>query len=69
MENIIFNELLHRGYAVDVGVIEARVMKDGKSEYKQYEVDFIATNGNEKYYIQSDTNCPPKQNANKNLTP
>lgn len=53
MENIIFNELLHRSYAVDVGVIEARVMKDGKSEYKQYEVDFIATNGNEKYYLQS----------------
>lgn len=53
MENIIFNELLHRGYAVDVGVIEVRVMKDGKSEYKQYEVDFIATNGNEKYYLQS----------------
>jgi predicted AAA+ superfamily ATPase len=53
MENIIFNELLHRGYAVDVGVVEVRIMKDGKSEYKQYEVDFIATNGNEKYYIQS----------------
>ena len=53
MENIIFNELLCRGFAVDVGVIEKRVMKDGKSEYKQYEVDFIATNGNDKYYIQS----------------
>lgn len=53
MENVIYNELLHRGYVVDVGVIEARVMKNGKSEYKQYEVDFIATNGNEKYYIQS----------------
>lgn len=53
MENVIFNELIHRGYVVDVGVIEARVMKNGKSEYKQYEVDFIATNGNEKYYIQS----------------
>ena len=53
MENVIFNELLHRGYAVDVGVVEVRMMKDGKSEYKQYEVDFIATNGNEKYYIQS----------------
>lgn len=53
MENIIFNELLHRGYVVDVGVIEARVMKNGKSEYKQYEVDYIVTNGNEKYYIQS----------------
>ena len=53
MENVIFNELVHRGYVVDVGVIEARVMKNGKSEYKQYEVDFVATNGNEKYYIQS----------------
>lgn len=53
MENVIFNELLHRGYAVDVGVVEVRKMKDGKSEYKQYEVDFIASNGNEKYYIQS----------------
>ena len=53
MENIIFNELLHRGFAVDVGVIEVRTMKEGKSEYKQYEVDFIAVNGNEKYYIQS----------------
>lgn len=53
MENVIFNELLHRGYAVDVGVVEHRVMKDGKSEYKQYEVDFIATDGNEKFYIQS----------------
>lgn len=53
MENVIFNELLHRGYAVDVGVVEHRVMKDGKSEYKQYEVDFIATDGTEKFYIQS----------------
>lgn len=53
MENVIFNELLHRGYAVDVGVVEVREMKEGKSEYKQYEVDFIAANGNEKYYIQS----------------
>ena len=53
MENVIFNELLYRGYSVDVGVVEHRVMKDRKSEYKQYEVDFIATDGNEKYYIQS----------------
>ena len=53
MENVIFNELLYRGYTVDVGVIESREMKDGKSEYRQYEIDFIAANGNEKYYIQS----------------
>lgn len=53
MENVIFNELLYRGYTVDVGVIESREMKNGKSEYRQYEIDFIAANGNEKYYIQS----------------
>lgn len=53
MENIIFNELLHRGYSVDVGVVEHRTMKDGKAQYLQYEVDFIAANGNDKYYIQS----------------
>lgn len=53
MENVIFNELLYRGYTVDVGVIETREMKDGKSEYHQYEIDFIAANGNEKHYIQS----------------
>ncbi len=53
MENIIYNELRNRGYLVDVGMVESREMKDGKSEYKQYEVDFIATNGIDKYYIQS----------------
>lgn len=53
MENIIYNELRIRGYLVDVGVVEARKIVDGKSEYRQLEVDFIATNGIDKYYIQS----------------
>lgn len=53
MENVIYNELRIRGYLVDVGVVESRQMIDGMSEYKQLEVDFIATNGVEKYYIQS----------------
>lgn len=53
MENVIYNELRIRGYMVDVGVVEMRTMVDGKNEYKQLEVDFIATNGMEKYYIQS----------------
>ena len=42
-----------RGYVVDVGVIETREMRNGKMEYIQYEVDFIASNGTDKYYIQS----------------
>lgn len=53
MENVIYNELRIRGYVVDVGVVESRQMINGTSEYKQLEVDFIATNGIEKYYIQS----------------
>ena len=53
MENIIYNELLSRGFNVDVGVVEVRELKDGHSLRKQLEIDFIATNGNKKYYIQS----------------
>lgn len=67
MENVIFNELLYRGYAVDVGVIETREMKDRKSEYRQYEVDFIATNGNEKYYIQSAYDLPNEEKREQEL--
>lgn len=53
MENVIFNELVCRGYAVDVGVVEHRKKVDDQYKYFQYEVDFIATNGSDKYYIQS----------------
>ena len=53
MENVIFNHLRIFGYLVDVGVVEVREMQDGKQQQKQYEVDFIATNGQDKYYIQS----------------
>ena len=53
MENVIYNELRMKGYTVDVGLVEAREMRDGKLTYIQYEVDFIASNGTDKYYIQS----------------
>ncbi len=53
MENVVFNHLRIFGYLVDVGVVEVREMQDGKQQQKQYEVDFIATNGQDKYYIQS----------------
>lgn len=49
MENIIYNELLRRGYRVDVGVVEVR--EDGKR--KQLEVDFVANKADRTYYIQS----------------
>ena len=54
MENIIYNELRVRGYHVDVGVVEVfGKNQENKTTKKQYEVDFIATKGSEKYYIQS----------------
>ncbi len=53
MENIIYNELKSRGYLVDVGVVEATETVDGKRKQISLEVDFIATKGNKKYYIQS----------------
>lgn len=54
MENLIYNELLYRGFLVDVGVIE-KFEKNGNGSYskKNYEVDFVASRGSLKYYIQS----------------
>lgn len=48
MENIIYNELLLRGYNVDVGVVELR---EGNLR-KQLEVDFVCNQGSKRYYIQ-----------------
>ena len=54
MENIIYNELRFRGFNVDVGIVEIRTRNaDGKAERKQHEVDFVATMGSRRYYIQS----------------
>lgn len=53
MENVVYNELRIRGFTVDVGLVEVREKRNGKMEYIQYEVDFIATNGTDKYYVQS----------------
>jgi len=54
MENIMYNELLSRGYAVDVGVVEI-TEADGKNNrrMKTLEIDFIINKGMHKYYVQS----------------
>lgn len=67
MENVIYNELRIRGYLVDVGVIESREKRNGKLEYIQYEVDFIATNGIDKYYIQSAYALPDNDKREQEL--
>lgn len=60
MENIIYNELRYRGFNVDVGEVNIsekteRIDVNGKPIYAQkaLEVDFVATKGNQKFYLQS----------------
>ena len=54
MENIIYNELLRRGYNVDVGVVEVNENNDkGFNGRPKYEVDFVCNQGNKRIYVQS----------------
>ena len=57
MENIIYNELLIRGYNVDVGIVELRE----KNKRKQLEVDFVCNLGNKRYYVQSALNLETRE--------
>lgn len=53
MENIVYNELLVRGYNVDVGIVETSAKNnEGKRVHKQLEVDFVVNQGSQRYYIQ-----------------
>ena len=54
MENIIYNELIARGFNVDVGVVEYNhIDENGKKVRSQLEVDFVVNQTEKRYYIQS----------------
>ena len=62
MENIIYNELLIRGYNVDVGVVDHSFVDDNKQrKLKQLEVDFVCNQGSNRLYIQSALSIPSKE--------
>ena len=61
MENIIYNELLIRGFNVDVGIVEHPEKKDGKRILSRYEVDFVCNKGSQRYYIQSAFAIPDEE--------
>lgn len=69
MENIIYNELLCRGYSVDVGVVEIVERKDNKQSKKQCEIDFVVNVGSKKYYIQSALNVSDPTKMDTELRP
>lgn len=62
MENIIYNELVIRGFNVDVGVVEhMEKTSEGKRANKKYEVDFVCNRGSQRYYIQSAFSIPDQE--------
>lgn len=69
MENIIYNELLCRGYSVDVGVVDIVERNDNKQSKKQCEIDFVVNVGSKKYYIQSALNVGDPTKMDTELKP
>ena len=65
MENLIYNELRKRGYAVDVGIVEIR----DKNNRIQTEIDFVCNLGNKKYYIQSALNIDEEEKKAQEFRP
>lgn len=62
MENIIYNELLARGYSVDVGMVEVKGRGADNEWYRrQFEVDFVVNMASKRYYIQSALAIPDKE--------
>lgn len=54
MENAIYNELLVRGFSVDVGFVECYYKNSGnRTARKNLEIDFVCNRGSQRYYIQS----------------
>lgn len=69
MENIIYNELLCRGFSVDVGVVEIVENIEGKKTKRQCEIDFVVNRGSKKYYIQSALNVNDPSKLETELRP
>ena len=70
MENIIYNELVIRGYNVDIGIVEKwEKDENGKNVLKNLEVDFICNQNNKKYYIQSAYSADDERKRIQELKP
>ena len=62
MENVIYNELVSRGYSVDVGNVETWYTNaQGKSARAYLEIDFVVNNNDELIYVQSAYSMPTRE--------
>jgi hypothetical protein len=70
MENVIYNELIGRGYGVDVGVVPYAVTaEDGKLHRTQLEIDFVCNKGSQRYYVQSAFALPTEEKVAQEQRP
>lgn len=71
MENIIYNELICRGYSVDVGVVSGSEKISGKQTYVMREIDFVVNAGKpgEKFYLQSALQIDSDEKREQELRP
>lgn len=70
MENIIYNELIYRGFSVDIGVVEiSEKNHNNLFVRKSIEIDFIVNKGNSKVYIQSSYHLPTEEKLNQEIRP
>lgn len=65
MENIVYLELIRRGYNVDVGIVEIRE----KDTRKQLEVDFVCNQHNKRYYVQVALNLDTREKTIQEARP
>lgn len=70
LENVIFNELICRGYSVDVGIVEIYGKNvTGANVRKKIEVDFVCNNGAERIYVQSAFSIPDEEKRLQEIRP
>lgn len=70
MENLIYNELRVRGLAVDVGIVVVNGKdKNGVSQRRQLEVDFVCNQGSRRIYIQSALRLPTEEKRKQEFRP
>lgn len=69
MENILFNELILRGYNVDVGTVRYAETKDGIKVERQHEIDFVVNMGMKKVYVQSAFRIEDPDKKKQEITP
>lgn len=70
MENVLYNELLYRGFCVDVGVVVlAQKDETGSVKRKNLEIDFVCNMGHERYYIQSAFSMPSEEKRKQEIRP